>query len=265
MRTVSGEAELDYTYANDGYVHVMYVGNAEKKCKVRITHMDSNQGFHFSVFPNKTTTYPLTYGDGDYRIEVFKQVDTTRYSLMLSKEIHVLMANPLSPNLYPNTYCSYTSESMCVIKAAELCNGLTTDVEKSNAMYHWIENNITYDFEEAKLLTSADSHWYVPNPDEVLMYGKAICFGNASLLSAMHRSQGIPCRVAIGNVKAGPGYTRHAWNELYWTSEGKLNSCFTIPARKWTLVDVTFDIKMKDKQIADWISNPNNYVTEYRG
>lgn len=252
---------LDYTNKDEGYVIGTYLGNDGKKCKVRITH--SGDGFNFSAFLGKSMVYPLTYGDGKYKIEIFQQTEGTKYRIIMSLTITVVLRDKLLPNLYPNTYVNYTENSKCVAKAQDICIGLKTDVQKSKAIYDWICNNIKYDFKKAVILIDQPdaSHWFVPDPDEVLQEGKCICFGYASLFAAMHRCLGIPCRIAIGNVDGGG---RHAWNEVYWSTSGSINKHLDIPAKKFKTIDVTSDISRGSRAIADLINN-NKYVTEYRG
>jgi len=250
---------LDYTHKNEGYVIGTYTGDIFKKCRVRITHKDG--GFNFAALRDDRAVFPLTYGDGRYKIEALQQIEGSKYKSILSLTIDIKLRDKLLPNLYPNTYVNYTKGSLCVTVANELCAGMVTTEQKSKAIYNWIMRNIKYDQQKAiKLSNDAESgHWFIPNPDEVIKTGKCICFGYASLLAAMHRSQGIPCRIAIGNMG-----TRHAWNELYWDTGGALNKYIYIPAKKFTTVDITLTLSIGDKKVAELIAG-NNYTTEYRG
>lgn len=257
-------AAIDYSNQNEGYVYGTYFGPESQKCKIRITHISSGGSFYFSAFSGKPAVFPLTYGDGEYNIEIMQQTSGNSYRCVLSQRLTVILRDKLLPNLYPNTYVNYTAASQCVKKARELTAGITSNDVASKILYSWIESNIKYDTEQAKRLVEQTdgAHWFVPDPDLVLTEGKSICFGYASLLAAMHRCIGIPCRISIGRVKNGG---RHAWNEIYWENEGFLNSRLRIPAKQFKLVDITFDVSANDAQIASWVDDPQNYMTEYRG
>ena len=66
--------------------------------------------------------------------------------------------------------------------------------------------NFTYDLERAKSVQSG----YLPDVDAVLAEKKGICFDYASVMTAMLRSQNIPCTLTKGY--AGSSY--HAWNKV---------------------------------------------------
>ena len=250
---------LDYSNKNEGYVIGTYTGDGALKCRVRISH--KNGGFSFAGFPDKPMVYPLTYGDGGYLIDVLQQTTGNSYVKVMSLSIVVRLRDKLLPNLYPNTYVNFTPDSLCVAIANGICEGKGTAQQQSKAIYAWILKNIKYDRQKAiRLSNDAEAgHWFVPDPDEVIIAGKCVCFGYASLLAAMHRSQGIPCRIAIGKMGG-----QHAWNELYWNTAGMLNRHLLIPAKKFTPVDATLDISIGTRKTAKLIKD-NNYITEYRG
>ena len=58
----------------------------------------------------------------------------------------------------------------------------------------------------------------------------------ASLMAAMCRVQGIPCRVVVGATDI----EYHAWCEIYLKGKGWINPKVYFKAKKWSLVDPTF-------------------------
>ena len=234
-------AAIDYSNISEGYVTVRYVGDPAKRCKVRITKDRRIQNFDV---PGDGTpkVFPLTRGNGNYLIQVFQQVDSARYVLFATLNTDVTLRTPFVPFLYPNTYSDYGPNSKCVSLAYELCAGKKTDIDKLRAINDWIIKNIKYDIELAKRVQT--EKWWLPCPDEVIETGKSICFGYASLLAAMCRSQGIPAKICVGMVKnAG----KHAWNEVYID-------------KAWTHLDVTFAAGSNNKAL-----DTSNYSVEYYG
>ena len=67
----------------------------------------------------------------------------------------------------------------------EICDDADNDKEKVQAIYHWITNNIRYDYEAEMVYQNVDISRTVETK-------KGICFDYATLFAALCRSQGIP-------------------------------------------------------------------------
>ena len=136
-----------------------------------------------------------------------KQVNGNSYSQMYSVTFQVGMQNANSAYLNPSQYVVYNSGSACVAKAKSLVAGAGSDAQKVSKIYSYIVNNISYDYDKMKNLPSG----YLPNPDSTLSSRKGICFDYAALMAAMLRSQGVACKLVIGNADG----QYHAWNMVY--------------------------------------------------
>lgn len=112
-------------------------------------------------------------------------------------------------------------------KAAEVCEGLTTDYQKAKAIYDWVATNITYNYQEADTTTAALMKG--SEAIEVFNTKTGICQGYADLYAAMCRAAGVHVKVVESNT--------HAWNEVY------------TPATGWFKVDCTW--------ASDAYANPN--------
>ena len=77
---------------------------------------------------------------------------------------------------------------------------------------------------------------YIPVLDSVLAEQKGICFDYAALMTAMLRSQGIPCKLVIGY--AGSAY--HAWVNVYIQGQGWISQAIYFDGNDWKLMDPTF-------------------------
>lgn len=107
-----------------------------------------------------------------------------------------------------------------VALADEICKDAETDEEKVQAIYHWITENIRYDYEAEMVYQNVDISRTVETK-------KGICFDFAALFAALCRSQGIPCFILDGYSRDNSSY-RHTWNRVYYDN------------RYWNL-DVTYD------------------------
>ena len=140
-------------------------------------------------------------------------------------------------------------------KAAQICQGSTSQYEMAQKLYIWIAQNIVYD--NAILKTNNwDNATVAPI---VFKTHTAICTGFAQLYADMCRAVGIKCQVVGGVTNGGqigkPMKDAHAWNQVY------------IPGRGWFGVDCCFAASAytpkneggagKSDNNLSWILNPN--------
>jgi transglutaminase-like putative cysteine protease len=157
-------------------------------------------------------------GSGTYTVGVYEQISGTSYSVSIQQTISVGISNQFLPFLYPNQQVNFSQNSACVTKAAQICAGKNSDIEKIGAIFTFITSNISYDYAEATAIINGSITSYCPYPDEVLSTRKGICYDYASLFAAMARSQGIPTKLVKGYV--GPDGLYHAWNQVYTAQTG---------------------------------------------
>ena len=252
-------ASIDHSNASEGYITVKYYSDPNKRCKLNIKSGGHAQNFDV---PSDGTpkVYPLCFEDGIYTISVFRQIKDTRYETIAILTINVVLRDFRAPFLYPNTYCTFTPASDCVRIAADICRNTKTDADRLGIIYRWIIDNVEYDRELAKKIITGEIKWWLPDPDGVIAAKKSICFGYASLFAAMCRSQGIPCKIAVGRVN---GQGLHAWNSVYSETSGVFDK-IPIKAKAWTRIDVTF-MDTSRGQAADFVLKDDNYPVEYHG
>ncbi len=256
VNVISGEnAEIDYSCADEGYISAVYTGKSTA-AKLRIKCGDL-QYDHDLAADGRTEFFPLM-GSGSYTVKAYELVSGKSYAEAASGSFEAKIKSDTAMYLYPNKYSSFDSSSECVEKAAELCSGKTSEVEKIAAIFGYISENITYDKELAATVKSG----YVPDPDKTLARGKGICFDYASLFTAMCRSQGIPSRLVTGYAEPN---IYHAWNEVYTEETGWITPELFLKKKGYNIADATFYAGNKDKEkIAGYISDDSNYSAMYR-
>lgn len=62
--------------------------------------------------------FPLSDGNGKYTVEVFKNIQDTKYSKELSTSFSVTLTDEFAPFLRPNQYVNFTEDSQAVALAA---------------------------------------------------------------------------------------------------------------------------------------------------
>ncbi len=257
---IEESAVVDYSNISQGYISAKYSGTSER-AKIRIICGDVVSDHDLNV--NGTFEYyPLTEGSGDYNIQLYEQLEGKMYSEVINITVTASISDEVSPYTYPNRYVMYEQSSDCVYKAAEVCAGIDDTIEKIAAIFSYITDNITYDYDLAEKVSSGAVGAYVPDPDSVLARKKGICYDYASLFAAMLRSQGIPSRLVIGYAKEN---IYHAWNEVYTTETGWISTELLLQQKGYNIVDSTFYANTPDKpRIAAYIMDSGNYSAIYR-
>lgn len=252
----NSSAAVDYSNLSEGFISVKYTGGKDVRIKVQIaktggttyTYNLNNQGGY--------ETFPLVEGDGSYAVRVFENTSGTKYAQALSYTLELKLRNEFLPFLYSNQYVCFTAESKVVAKAAELTEGKTTDLDKLTAIYEFVINNFIYDSERARTVTSG----YLPVVDDVLAEKKGICFDYAAVMSAMLRSQDIPCKLVIGYA----GTVYHAWINVYISGVGWIEKAIYFDGVDWKLMDPTFASSAKSSPaIMKYIGDGSNYTQKY--
>lgn len=255
----NAKAAVDASNLADGYVSVKYTGGKDVRIKVRITKSGTTDYYDYNL-NNKGTaeTFPLTGGDGEYTIGVYENTTGTKYASAYSCTVTLALTSEFSPYLYPNQYVNFSDSSKVVAKAAELIKaaGAKTDLENVTAVYHYVVNNISYDYDLAANVASG----YLPDVDKVLESGKGICFDYAAVMAAMLRSQNIPCKLVVGFA----GKVYHAWINVYIEGVGWVDQLIYFDGKTWSLMDPTFVSSGKnDPAVLKYVGDGTNYSQKY--
>ena len=203
-----------------------------------------------------TETFPLTEGDGTYAVKVFENTSGTKYAQAYSTSVTMTLRNDFLPFLYPNQFVNYTSGSQTVSMAAELCKDKSGDLDKVTAVFDYVVDHFTYDYDKAATVQSG----YLPDVDKVLEAKKGICFDYAAVMSAMLRSQNIPCKLVVGYA----GEIYHAWINVYIEGVGWVDKVIYFDGENWTLMDPTFTSTGKrSNSIMKYVTDESNYSQKY--
>ena len=130
------------------------------------------------------------------------------------------------------------------------------DVDILKTFYNYVTSHITYDYDKANSVEAG----YLPDIDETLLTGTGICFDYAALLTAMLRSQDIPCKLEIGYS----GEIKHAWIDVYIRGKGWATKAVSFDGDTWQLMDPTFDANSDDDEtIQEYIGDESNYTVQF--
>ena len=171
----------------------------------------------------------------------------------MSAAFEVSLADEFAPFLRPNRYVDYSPGTKAVAVGLELTRGLSDPLEKVAAVYDYVTSTLSYDFEKAETVKSG----YLPDLDTVLEAGKGICFDYAALMTAMLRSQQIPCKLVVGYA----GSVYHAWISVWTEEQGWIDGLLFFDGHSWKRMDPTF-ADSGEAEVLDFIQN-GNYTEKY--
>ncbi|MBR4869147.1 MAG: transglutaminase domain-containing protein, partial [Oscillospiraceae bacterium] len=246
---------IDYSNTSDGYVMINYTASTTKKLKVKITG-PSSVDYTYNLTAGQLTTFPLSDGNGSYTIKVYENTTGNKYATVLSLSTSVVLNDEFAPFLRPNQYVNYTASSKAVAKAKELTANAPTALDKVGVIYDYVVKNYTYDKEKAATVQSG----YLPDLDKVMAAKKGICFDYAALMTAMLRSQNVPCKLVVGY--AGTAY--HAWINVWSENTGWVEGVVYFDGTAWQRMDPTFASSGKQSaSIMQYIGDGKNYTEKY--
>lgn len=251
----NGKASIDASNTTEGYVMVAYLGT-NGKVRMLIQTPAGNTYNYLMYSDGQYHVYPLTEGNGVYKIGVYENISGDQYSVAFTQSINVTTKDNYIMYLYPNAYVNFNAASAAVAKGAELATSANSDLDVVSNVYHYVTGNVKYDYNKAKTVQSG----YVPDVDTTLATKKGICFDYASLMASMLRSQGIPTRLEIGY--AGTEY--HAWISVYTAETGWIDGVISFDGVNWSLMDPTLGSYASKSVVKQYRESANYYQLKYK-
>ena len=243
---------IDIAHVEEGYV----AASAQNTSRLKLQVLCNNTSYNYDLPSDGTPIVcPINMGNGQYTFRIMQNTSGNNYIEIASTSTSVTLNNEFEPFLRPNLFCNFSNDSTCVSQARELTSEATNEGDVVRAVYQWVVENISYDYDKAEELSGTTG--YVPNPDETMESRSGICFDYASLAAAMLRSLGIPCQIITGYVS--PDSVYHAWNMVY--IDGRWVSVqFSIEPNTWTRMDLTFAAAGAGSTVGDGTDYTDRYV-----
>ncbi len=248
---------VDYSNIAEGYVMIKYTGNSEAIKVVRI-NTPKNEIYDYNLSDTGNySCYPLSSGNGIYKITIYEQVNGNKYTPLYSTEINAEIKNEFTAFLYPNYFVNYNGDSKAVKLAMFIASKTTTALAKIENVYNYVTDNITYD----DVLAANVRSNYVPDLNRIITEKTGICFDYASLMAAMLRSLNIPTKLVIGYT----GDIYHAWISVYTDESGWIDNIICFNGSVWKLMDPTYaSTGNNSKEVINFIENTANYLVKYQ-
>lgn len=246
-------AVVDYSNAEEGYVMVFYFGETDKRLKVLLKGPSTT--YNYDLPRNQWAVLPLSDGDGSYQAGIYRNISGSEYAMVMLADFDVTLQDEFAPFLRPNQYVNYLNAPNTVSMGAELCAEVEHPLEKVAVVYDYVVQNISYDDEKAATVQSG----YLPDLDEILEIKKGICFDYASMMTAMLRSQEVPCKLVVGYA----GSIYHAWISVWTEEDGWIDGAIFFDGHVWKRMDPTFVSSAENQEeILDFVEH-GNYKVKY--
>lgn len=250
------KGEVDASNLAEGYLFLRYTGGKNVRIKAQIIKEGGVTYTYDLNNAGQRETYPLTEGNGNYTVKILENTTGNRYAQAYACTLELTLRDPMAPFLYSNQFVNYTADSATAAKAAQLTGGVEGTVGKVAAVFDYVVDHFTYDSAQAATVQSG----YLPNVDQVLAEQKGICFDYAAVMTAMLRSQNIPCKLVVGYA----GTIYHAWIDVYVEGTGWIAGAIRFDGKDWTLMDPTFVSSGKrSPSIMEYVTTDSNYSQKY--
>ena len=225
VKNVSASEQF-YEDNQNGVLTIKYNNTQNLKMKVAVIKDAKTYYYNLKNGLNELDI-PLTMGNGNYKLNIYKNVSGTKYSLVKSNTYELKLEDENKVFLHSNVIVNYKSEDKPIQKAETLTKKSITDFDKVEDIYEYVVKNYLYDYDKLVNLVSG----YIPDINLVYKNKKGICYDISTLVAAMMRSQGVPVKVVTGYTPNIEAY--HAWNLIYDEEKDQ-----------WITVDATYDLSM---------------------
>lgn len=230
----SAKAEsAKFTDNKDGTVTMTY--NNENTVRVRlVVQLDKDKAQYKYDIPKGECeiNIPLTKGNGKYKLILCKNSSGTKYSVMQQEAVTLELDNEDSAFLVSSYIVDWNTTNDAIKKAQSLTKKSKSDKDKLSAIYKYIVQNYSYDYDKAANIESLSKDMaYIPVIDDVYADKDGICYDISILFASMLRSVEIPAKVVTGYTPNATTY--HAWNNVYYS-----------PKKDWKVIDATYDLQM---------------------
>ena len=245
---------IDWSNTADGYVMAMHESPCERTVKAQVK--GPNVTYTYTLAPGEWASFPLTDGDGEYRVNLLENVEGNKYALTLSAGFVAELSDDFAPFLRPNRFVDYQSAPLAVDAAARVTAGTSGVLDKVGKIYAYVLGTLSYDRQLAKTVQPG----YVPDLDRAITTGKGICFDYAALMAGMLRAVGVPTKLVVGY--AGDVY--HAWISVYAEELGWVEKIVYFDGVNWQRMDPTFaDAGLGESELRTYVGDGKNYVEKY--
>ena len=184
--------------------------------------VEKDDQMYYYFLGSTGVSLPLQLGNGNYDVKILENVSGNKYKVLSKETLNLNKFDEREAFLTSAQPVEWTESGQVAQLAKELTKDLETDKVKIEAIYDYIVQNISYDFNKINGLNDD----YIPDNEDTLKILSGICYDYASLFGAMLRSLEIPTKLVKGYKNDIASY--HAWNEV-------------LIDENWVIIDTTYD------------------------
>ncbi len=214
-----GNIGIEYTFSLENGVLNICVTGARQDVSVGLSRDDKT--YNYRLKSGETAALPLNHGSGRYGIDVRVYVRGNEVEPIWKNLVDIELENELAPWLSASKIINWNGD-MPLVKTAEALKKVDA---KATALElcSYIAAKYTYDNE------ASPSAGYIPDLLAVSGGSSGMCYDFAALYTAMCRSVGIPCKLAMGYSDYIGPEKYHAW-------------CLVYIDGQWNMIDPSYSL-----------------------
>ena len=144
----SGKLVADLSNAREGCFLAAISAPTNHKMKMRVQKGDVTMTYDMNL-QGEYEIFPLQLGSGHYDILLYENVSGKKYSQAGYLGLDVQLDREDAAFYYPNQYVDYTILSAAVAKAAELCDGMSDQLQIYETLCDYMKTSFLYDYVKA--------------------------------------------------------------------------------------------------------------------
>ena len=188
------------------------------------TEEDLNQSRHEEIFHSDGSKDSVDLDEKEVYEEIKKTVDelTREFEVKESAEEMLNFADKLKEE---------DGKEEIEIENSKNSNDLPAKMQKADAIYRWVAENIHYDFESFEAIKNPGktlAKWKPQDAYFVFSEKTGVCEGYARLLNLMMRMAEIPC-MYVHSIPGPATDMTHAFNAVYLEDQSEDRKGWTLP------------------------------------
>ena len=239
-----GQAYSVSTYSIAKGNNEIKIESAKFGSDMRVMVEKGKEKYYYSLNDSKEQI-PAQLGSGSYLVKILQNTSGNKYKVV-EKSTLSFTNNSIDVFLSSCQPVYWENKDKLIDLGNSLTKDLTTDREKVEAVYKYILENISYDRNKIKSISTD----YVPDVEDIITSKTGICYDYAALFACILRSQNIHTKLVKGYKNDMSAY--HAWNEVLLDGT-------------WVLIDTTYDAALSRVNEQSMIKSMEAYnkVREY--
>ena len=204
-----GSLTINTEHVSEGYIEACGE-KTSKRLKLRVSKDEELLTYDLNG-EGEYETFSLQFGSGSYTFTLYQNTSGSRYSQEGRITVKATLEDENAPFLCPNQYVNYSSGSELETTALSLCESLSTQKEKYDAICNYVTTQFGFDY----IAAVTNQPGLLPDVEKCFSRRMGVCQDLSAVTVSMLRVVGVPAKLVIGY--ADENY--HAWVTAWFDGE----------------------------------------------